>query len=86
MSSIGFLNSLALLLRLRDYQAWQHFGTVCSTWVWMSRSVTKRSDESLAYLLNVSVSVLYELLASSCAYLFVCSGFPISLARGSTLR
>ena len=41
----GFINAIMLTLRLRP-RALQWFATVCSTWVWVSRGTTWRSQDA----------------------------------------
>ena len=41
----GFINAVMLTLRLRP-RALQWFATVCSTWVWVSRGTTWRSEDA----------------------------------------
>ena len=43
MTLEGFVAGIVLVLRLRSNRALQVFGTVCSSWIWIVRSVTHRS-------------------------------------------
>lgn len=42
----GFMSALQLIRRLRTARGLSHWATVCSSWIWMSRSSTKRSIEN----------------------------------------
>ena len=46
MTYEGFVHAVVLVLRLRGCAALQFFGTVCSSWVWIVRSCTKRSVDN----------------------------------------
>ena len=41
-SDAGFVLALVIHMRLRSSRSMQSFGTVCSSWIWMSRASTKR--------------------------------------------
>ena len=43
----GFIQAVRLGRRIVPYKGLQHFATVCSTWVWMSRSSTRRRDHNI---------------------------------------
>ena len=43
MSDDGIYNAIAIARRLKPVTGLQTFATVCSTWVWISRSSTRRS-------------------------------------------
>ena len=43
-TATGFLTALNLVRRMRTALAMAHFATVCSSWVWLSRGSTKRSN------------------------------------------
>ena len=46
MTFEGFIAAIVLALRLTGCSALQFFGTVCSSWIWIVRSCTKRSVEN----------------------------------------
>eukprot|EP00969_Alexandrium_andersonii_P125266 5537792-Alexandrium_andersonii.AAC.1 len=57
MTSDGMMVALSLALMLRPLVGFGHFGTVCSTWIWLSRSSTGRSESNP--LGNGSVTTTY---------------------------
>jgi len=59
MTDEGFWNAIALARRVRPRDGIQTFATVCSTWVWISRSSTGRS------LRNVLGNVRSEVVAEA---------------------
>ena len=46
MTFEGFVQAVVMALRLRGCSAFQFFGTVCSSWIWLVRSCTKRTPEN----------------------------------------
>ena len=47
MTDEGIFHAIALARRLKPVTGLQTFATVCSTWVWISRSSTRRSRQNV---------------------------------------
>ena len=72
-SAYGFLTAIAYCMMLMPYSL-SHWASVCSTWIWISKSSTKRSDdcpwgtaESCSGVATVSEQVVRMANSSCCA-------------------
>ncbi len=70
-ASAGFLVALRLMLQLSDSSGLAWFATVCSTWVWMSRSSTGRSETNVMGNRNSQAVMKANIMTTRCALLIL---------------
>ena len=83
MHGLGFINHLTHNMRLKDFESLDHYATLCSSWVWINRASSLRSDaqpmgdtERAPVVLNLAMAfrirgALRSSLMSNCGWQYI---------------